>query len=613
MTAMFAEYLDTHDLAAGLCLPFRCPYPKAGEAGWTRLAEADRRRVLELAAAWREKPYPMLTASAYLAFAERGDRAVFETPYFARRKKLIAAVTGYCAAPNEADLREAADGLWCICEESSWVISAHNCDAHPGAPTPREKPLPDTEDAGLDLFSAQTAMILSLTLALMGDALDRVTPMLAERAGRELERRVLAPFQHRDDFWWMGVTRQDLCNWTPWIVSNVLLTAALRVPERRRLARLVDRGLRMTDRWLRCVPEDGGCDEGVGYWNMAGGALMDILQLMAGLTGGAMDFHTDAKLRGILSFPAKMWLGGGWFVNFADCDAKPEVCGERLCAAGAYLGDAELQKLSAALLLGPEADLRDTPQFWRLLNRLFSRDIPKDGAARPAEDVWLPDLQVRLLRRGPLTLIAKGGHNGESHNHNDVGSFIVCADGEPEIVDAGNLEYTGKTFSAERYTIWNTRSRNHNVPLIGECEQQAGTAFAAAAVQGLPDGLSLELGGAYPEEAGVVSCEREMRIDAEAVCVRDVIALREAQPVTFTLMLRREPAVCGERAVRCGPLCIAWDRQAAVSTEHFAVKPGSRMAKAFPDGVWRLALTCGAAERHDMTVRVTPAEQGEVI
>ena len=45
MTAMFAEYLDTHDLAAGLRLPFRCPYPKAGEAGWTRLAEADRRRV----------------------------------------------------------------------------------------------------------------------------------------------------------------------------------------------------------------------------------------------------------------------------------------------------------------------------------------------------------------------------------------------------------------------------------------------------------------------------------------------------------------------------------------------------------------------------------------
>ena len=602
---MFAEYLDTHDLAAALQLPFRCPYPAAGN--WASLPEAERRCLLDNAAAWREKPWPMLTASQYLGFAERGDRAVFETPYFARRKKLIAAVTGYCAAPNEADLRAAADGLWCICEETSWVISAHNCDAHPGAPTPREKPLPDTEDIGLDLFAAQTAMILSLTLALMGTALDRLTPMLSERAGRELEKRVLTPFQRRDDFWWMGITRQDLCNWTPWIVSNVLLTAALRVPERRRLARLAERGLRMTDRWLKCVPEDGGCDEGVGYWNMAGGALMDILQLMTLLTGGAMDFRADEKLRGILSFPAKMWLGGGWFANFADCDAKPEVCGERLCAAGAYLGDEALRTLGASLLRSQEAELRDTPQFWRLLNRLFPGDIPKGGAARPMEDVWLPELQVRLLRRGRLTLIAKGGHNGESHNHNDVGSFIICADGEPEIVDAGNLEYTGKTFSAERYTIWNTRSRNHNVPLIGDWEQRAGTEFAAASVEFLPDGLQLDMAGAYPPEAGLTGCLRTLRVTEDAVTVEDQVELWADTPVTFTWMLRREPLPCGEREMRCGPVKLAWDRPADCAVERIAVAAGSRMAKAFPDGVWRLALTSPAAKHHRMTVRVTVA------
>ena len=32
---------------------------------------------------------------------------------------------------------------------------------------------------------------------------------------------------------------------------------------------------------------------------------------------------------------------------------------------------------------------------------------------------------------------AQGGHNAESHNHNDVGNFIVFLNGKPVIVDVG--------------------------------------------------------------------------------------------------------------------------------------------------------------------------------
>ena len=39
---------------------------------------------------------------------------------------------------------------------------------------------------------------------------------------------------------------------------------------------------------------------------------------------------------------------------------------------------------------------------------------------------------------------AKGGHNAESHNHNDVGSFIVYADGYPALIDVGVEAYTAK-------------------------------------------------------------------------------------------------------------------------------------------------------------------------
>ena len=128
-----------------------------------------------------------------------------------------------------------------------------------------------------------------------------------------------------DDFWWMGFRRKDLNNWTPWILSNILVCAVYDPMPRARLAALLERACGMLDRYLDTLPEDGGCDEGAGYWNMAGGALLDCLEILEKVTGGKMAFRQDEKIRNIMAFPAKMEMGGGWFANFADCDARPNM------------------------------------------------------------------------------------------------------------------------------------------------------------------------------------------------------------------------------------------------------------------------------------------------
>ena len=76
-------------------------------------------------AKWRGTPYPMLLLSDYAAFVRTGSRAQCETPYFARRRKLIAAVLDVCLHGESADMSAVEDGLWCICEETTWAISAH--------------------------------------------------------------------------------------------------------------------------------------------------------------------------------------------------------------------------------------------------------------------------------------------------------------------------------------------------------------------------------------------------------------------------------------------------------------------------------------------------------
>ena len=329
--------------------------PAQTRAAWETLPANDRMDMETFIAKWRGTPYPMLLLSDYAAFVRTGSRAQCETPYFARRRKLIAAVLDVCLHGESADLSPVEDGLWCICEETTWAISAH-------ANLTAAHPFPISGEPILDLFAAQTAMVLSFTLTLLGDWLDS---SLHQRVTAEIQRRAIDPFLHRNTDWWMGFTRKDLCNWTPWIVSNVMFSARCLLDDPLPVYR---RACGMLDAYLRCIPADGGCDEGAAYWNMAAGSLLDCLELMA---EAGLNCWDEPKLRNMLRFPLLMSLGNGYFANFADCDARPVVYGERLQRAGELLRDAPLTAMGQNLRGQPTDCIGDVPHFSRLLQRLF--------------------------------------------------------------------------------------------------------------------------------------------------------------------------------------------------------------------------------------------------
>jgi hypothetical protein len=88
--------------------------------------------------------------------------------------------------------------------------------------------LPDLTEPIIELFSAETAQLLSWTKYLLGPQLDRVSPLINQRIKLETERRMLKPARERDDFTWMGLggPKQEhrLNNWCPWINSDLLVT-----------------------------------------------------------------------------------------------------------------------------------------------------------------------------------------------------------------------------------------------------------------------------------------------------------------------------------------------------------------------------------------------------
>jgi hypothetical protein len=148
-----------------------------------------------------------------------------------------------------------------------------------------------------------------------------------------------------------------------------------------------------------------------------------------------------------------------------------------------------------------------------------------------------------------LYLAAKGGDNDESHNHNDVGNFIVYADGEPILIDLGTENYRAQTFSSDRYALWYLQSQYHNLPTVNGIMQQQGKTYRATSTSCLLTDdlaeLSLCIHEAYPKEAGIQTWHRLCTLDrttTPAVRIRDTFQLQEASaPIQYNYVTPCEP------------------------------------------------------------------------
>ena len=591
---MFAEFFENQHLA-DLIVPYekRRRYPPMKDhQSWSSLPAQKRDALIH----WGEEAlagYPQLTATLYLQYAFSGNRKNYETPYFKRRELLIGATLAECVTGDVRFLDAVTDGLWHLCEETSWVISAHNTP--PNGNHDRLSFLPDEQAPIIDLFAAQTAATLAYVTDLLSDELNGVTPALIRRVRREIDRRIFTPFLTRDDFWWMGLTERELNNWTPWILSNVIDSFLLLENDPKRMVTALERAMTILDRYLLTLPEDGGCDEGCGYWNVAGASLLDCLESIRLATDGKADFYHHPLIRAIAEFPLKAHISGAWYWNFADCDAKPALDGERVYTFGVRTEN------GALALLGNEiCDLQrnispiDTPQMNRVLSDLFTKRNPvvQEPSANSQPVVLMPRLQIWAMEKQGIYAAMKGGNNGENHNHNDVGNVIIYLMGQPAVIDAGNMTYTALTFSSERYTLWNTRSAYHNLPIIGGVEQREGAKYCAHYFEADGTGASAELQNAYPEEAGVTLFRRELSVGEYAV-VSDSLELQAATEVTWIWMLRYKPerflADNGTTVLAVGPLWMRFSAALSYRWEEIPVND-ERMARSFPGSLYRLLL-----------------------
>ncbi|MCC6801718.1 MAG: heparinase II/III family protein, partial [Anaerolineae bacterium] len=211
---------------------------------------------------------------------------------------------------------------------------------------------------------------------------------------------------------------------------------------------------------------------------------------------------------------------------------------------------------------------------------------------------------------------AKGGHNNESHNHNDIGEFVVYRHGRPLLIDAGVETYSRKTFSPQRYEIWTMQSAYHNLPSIDGVQQAPGESFAARDVTYTAnDGcaeLALDIAGAYPPEAGVKRWTRTIRLErGRVVTVADVYELDHTpRSLMLSLLTASEVALDEAGIIRLSAADLPDGRVSGTGVVRYdagrfaaTVEPipitDSRMSRVWGDRVYRILLNAVIMRPHD--------------
>ena len=465
----------------------RIPVPTSGDR--TFWDAADRPTISALvrrATADLGQPWPQPLTAQYARFFRDGNRTEYENLVGERQRRLsraaIAAAATSDPVAQERFLDEVVDGVILLCEQSSWSWAAHDDTfSRFGSITPT------VTSPYLDLGAGEVLAQLGWTDHLLGELLDRRAPGVRTRIRVEAEARCFEPFMTRHDWHWLGLDG-NVHNWNPWVHGNLLVGALTLVDDPRRRAGVTAAVIEGLDRFVSSLPHDGAIDEGYSYWWNGAGRLLEALDLLAQASNGTLDAAAIPAVRETVRFPNAMHVGGDWYLNIADGQARPprDQAWHVPYRWARRTGNETAMRHAASYRAVGRPAVDEDGGLGRALVGLSDHDwIDAEPGEPPlVRDIWLGSVQVALAREVSgtscgLTLAVKGGHNGENHNHNDVGTVFVALDGVPVVVDAGKPTYTAQTFGPDRYSIWTMQSSWHNVPEPRGTAQSTGREYGA--------------------------------------------------------------------------------------------------------------------------------------
>ncbi|WP_346318727.1 heparinase II/III family protein [Chitinophaga sp. YIM B06452] len=576
--------------------------PYSDRAFWDGLPASIRSELIKRGEDQLKFNWGVVKATDYMEFTRTGDRNIMQNPNSDRKGALQALALAELVEGKGRFTDQLINGIWAVCEQSSWVLSAH-------LPVTRGKDLvPDVTNPVIDLGSADAGALLAWVHHFFRAKLDEVNPLIAARIRYEVRNKILAPYYKRNDFWWQGFNDRPQNNWNPWINYNVMQCILLLEEDPAARSKNIYKAMQSIDRFTDWYHPDGACDEGPSYWSHAGGKYFECLELLHRATRGKLNVFSHPLIKNIGQYIANVYINDPYFVNFADASAKGGINEGMVYRYGKAIGDPVMMGFGAFYAQKEKMD--EHPSSGTIEAVITDLTTMKEIMASPAREpltdhAWYPDNQVAIAREYPgskqgFYFAGKGGHNAESHNHNDVGTFILYYNGLPCLVDAGVGTYVRQTFSPDRYKIWTMQSAYHNLPLINGVQQKNGREFkaASAAFSATAKQVSFtaDIATAYPAEAKVRSWKRGYALQrGKSFTITDAFVLDSfvaAPELHFLTACKVDASVPGviKLTGQNFTLNMSYNtRQLEASSEHIDNKD-PRLERSWPGGLERIIL-----------------------
>lgn len=610
------------------------PFPKASDSYWRRhVPLAMRHDYIHLGEEYISKSWRSIPDSVFAEFRATGNRTNYEDSCFSRRRQFACLVMAEIMEHSGRFMPDICSGLHYFLEQERWW----------GIPAHYPLSSPDAAVQTVDLFNAETSSMLAWTVYMLGPEVDNRERGLSGRVLADIERRFLRPTLTEKQGWMNNAN-----NWNTWITSNFLESALICLPSSSPLlGKALATGAACMSLFLNGYPDDGGCEEGVGYWDRAGASFFESLwmleaaapSLLPAVSRYALAPADKQKVAAMGSFITMMHMGGLSFVNFSDAQVHNVPNINILFPYGAWLASVDgglkqcdnaavgMSMMQFAAYVAQDYDYFEKPSTlflqsgnWPTLGReltLLSMlpSLRHTQAAQPhTSDAYLANSQIMVASSAPSAadgsswiVAVKGGTNGESHNHNDVGSFIVCRNvggkAQPVVIDLGRDTYTSQTFGSRRYEMMNNRSLYHNVPLINGFEQHDGREYGASGVSHVANDsasvFTLNIAGAYPKEAGVARWQRTLTLNRtlDRVEVAEDYAVGNASrgvdgSVEITLMCYGCPVMKGQGriALARGSVVLVYNAAEVEALWQKVEMNEGIMKTQWNDNVYRIAL-----------------------
>ncbi len=570
-------------------------------AGWDALTGSFKDDMIKKGEEAIDYEWKVVKATDYIEYERSGSRDIMQDPFGSNNTALSNLVYAELAEGKGRFIDQIINGVWLSCEMSSWVLSAHLPSYHSSG-----RSLADPDEQVIDLTAGDLGSLLSWTWYYLKDEFDKVNPVIAKRLRRELQNRILDPYMERSDFWWQAfdATPETMVNnWNPWCNFNVLSCYLLLENDRNKLAEAVHRTMVSVDKFINYTNSDGACEEGPSYWGHAAGKMYDYLQLLNDATRGKVNIFDKPIIKNMGEYISKSYIGNGWVVNFADASARGGGSSGLIYRYGEAVNSLEMKKFASYLYERNDkmTYYNSGRDIYRTLENLNSHnDLIKIKPGISQESfVWYPETEFCYMRNeAGFFFAAKGGYNAESHNHNDVGSFLLYYNQSPVFIDIGVGTYTRQTFSSERYSIWTMQSNYHNLPMINGKPQKNGASYRSKNIRfdESESRFSLDISEAYQKDAEVDSWERTFILQPKGgLIIEDNFRLKEINElnqVNFMTLPKPEISSPGTIILKAGGQEIQLlynSRQFQAEVETIPLTD-ARLSRSWGDTVYRLKL-----------------------